>query len=306
MKHRKRNRKRNNEEDTDVLSNKFPLGLLQTILFVIIDWDQFWNEDLSTYSPRWTKRNGDIKRYSNPYILMKAIFISRFKSNYDIKKLHKVLENLESWTELTISHEDLRSIAKGRTLGNDQLNSDCLDREETFLKLTRENLKCLDVKIDGTDFSVVSGRAWAIASRFQRGKFIDLFDRLKKTYMEKFPDKKYHTHQSRWVNRVASDYDARVVASSVPLPVPSPVTPICPSMDISEEILFRGDLGDGNNLILPENDNESMSNMGLISSQGYGPVWHTQVSELPKFNEHFVEEEYYLFPPYINESTYFM
>ncbi|CAG8768345.1 6171_t:CDS:1, partial [Dentiscutata heterogama] len=206
-------------------------------------------------------RNGEIKRYPNPFMIMKTVFVKKIKKYFNIGTLHtlfKVLEKMGSWTEITISFEDLRSIAKGRTLGNDQLNRivfDGLDREETFLRLTRENLNCLDVKIDGTDFSAVSGRAWAIANRFQRENFIKAFNRFKTMYKEKFPNKNYHTNQPRWVNKVASDYNppaSSLVPSQVPFPVP--LTPICPSTStdinennnlfLTEKILFRGDLGD--------------------------------------------------------------
>ncbi|CAG8816993.1 5300_t:CDS:1, partial [Gigaspora rosea] len=154
------------------------------------------------------------------------------------------------------------------------------ENRDTLLK----NKTFLEGKIDGTDISTVSGRAWAIANKSQRNKYIHLFNNFKNEYKKKFPNQKYHkNHQQKWFNKNPLDY----ISSEVP---------VCSStssqndMDINEVILFRGD-PNTTPLNLPNIENNIEDNIEGISSQGYVPVWSG--FELPTFDENFIGEDEY-------------
>ncbi|CAG8483666.1 40878_t:CDS:1 [Gigaspora margarita] len=307
--------KKRNDIIKDIHSKKFPLSLSQTILFTIIDWDEFWRQELKPYSPKWLHRTGQIKRYPNSFMIMKAGLADKIKKGVDIKKLHSLFEILErkinEWSEILISYEDLRMIlTKGNNISLNNLklieiggnakfkimiSNSFLDGEEFFsiTQATRDtllkNTPFLEGKIDGTDISTVGGRAWAIANQSHRNKYIHLFDVFKNEYKKKFPNQKYHKNQQKWVNKNPLDY----ISSDVP---------ICSSsqndMDINETILFNGD-PNTTPLNLPTIC--FTENIEGISSKGYAPVWSGV--ELPTFNEKFISEDEYFNCTYDKSSN---
>ncbi|CAG8501766.1 753_t:CDS:1 [Racocetra fulgida] len=213
------------------------------------------------------------------------------------------------WPEILIGNDDLRSIVKNGSLNNINFEilantqmriflPDRLTQEE--LTLTRGNintlLKLLEGKIDGTDISSISSRAWTIAKGTQHEKYINVFEKLRDEYKTEFPDQKYHNKRPRWIHKNACDYvnkDSSSLQNFVPAPTPTVQDPITiddqfsffspTNENVLSEVLFQGERTQVNNL--------PIENMMSITHQGYVPVWPTE--QLPTFHEPIIGEDQY-------------
>ncbi|CAG8589831.1 7161_t:CDS:2, partial [Racocetra persica] len=241
----------------------------------LIDWHKFWGQPVESSSHRrkWKKNNGRVKRFSNPFILMKTD-VTREIHDLNIQNLKSLFKFLKKKINMSIVKNGSLTNIDFEILANTQIRfflPNRLSQEE--LTLTRGNintlLKILKDKIDGTDICSISSRAWTIAKGTQHKKYVKVFEELRKEYKTQFPNQNYHSKRS--------------------LNVQEPITfddhfSFSPTNDyFLSEVLFQGERTQVNNM--------PIENMMSITHQGYVPVWPTE--QLPTFHEPRIGEDQY-------------
>ncbi|CAG8442268.1 2862_t:CDS:2 [Scutellospora calospora] len=269
-------RQRINRERKVHNNKQFPLSLLQTFLFFVIDWNEFWKNSITKYS-RYIQdwKNGEqIKRYSNPFMLMKQYMAYEIKNNIDLKNLNSIFKLLEhdinNISEILVGIDDLRLILGKSSFNNLNLIrskgekfeirlSGCSNQE--LITITVDNLKTLlNCKIDGIDISIVGGRAWMVAKPVQRKKYsgLDL------SHYNNGTSAQTPSLTNDMTNRNLSENNNNTYIINRSNEINNTLSP---------KILFEGDINERTLNIEYDEHTETIETMKIISSQGYVPVW---------------------------------